>query len=351
MPAPIHVLQAVRRYGPVGGMERYVWEVTRELAARGHRVEVVCERCHAPLPAGIEVHQLGEILQRPRWLALLRFGWRVARWLRANPRPGAVIHSSERLDMHDVTTFHGPPFATVRDRAWWRRVSLRVAMQFRLERRELERARLIVPNSQFIRKQLAHYYPEYAGKLTEPIAPGVTPIAPRAWKVAPPAGGIVGFVGKEWERKGLPLAVEIVKRLRAERPDLELWVAGPEAAEVQDLFEGWQGGYKLLGWRSDAEHLRQMDVLLHPARAEPFGMVITEAMAAQARVVVSEVCGAAQEVKPGSGVVVALDATLDYWVAVVRAQLVADRAPPVYARGWRDVALEHEALYRRLQGR
>ncbi len=150
------ILHVVRRYGPVGGMERYVWELTCELQQLGHEVEVLCEICLAEKPPGITVHELGTIALRPRWLALLRFGWRVADWLRIHPHPGWVIHSNERLNLHHVTTFHGPPFATVRDKPWWKRVSLRVAMQLYLERRELEQAREIVPNSQVIREMLAH---------------------------------------------------------------------------------------------------------------------------------------------------------------------------------------------------
>ncbi len=339
------ILHVVRRYGPVGGMERYVWEVTRELAALGHEVVVVCERCHTEKPPGIAVHELGEIAPKPRWLSLLRFGARAAHWLQRNPHPGFVVHSNERLGFHDVTTFHGPPFATVRDKPWWKKVSLRVAMQFHLERRELSTARFIVPNSLLIREQLAHYYPEYAHKLTEPIVPGVEALPSREWKPAPSAGGIVGFVGKEWQRKGLPLAVAIVEQLRRERPQLELWVVGPRPQDVQHLFAAWQGGYRLLGWRNDAEHLRRIDVLLHPARAEPYGMVITEAMAARARVVVSDVCGAANEVTSDAGAVVALDAPLERWVDAVCRQLQRDVPPPTYAHGWRDVAQEYEALY------
>lgn len=340
------ILHVVRRYGPVGGMERYVWEITRELAALGHEVVVVCERCHAERPQGIVVHELGEIAPRPRWLSLLRFGKRVAHWLELNPHPGFVVHSNERLSAHDVTTFHGPPFATVRDKPWWKKISLRIAMQFYLERRELDAARFIVPNSIFIKEQLAHYYPEYAHKLTAPIVPGVAAMPPRAWRPAPADGGIVGFVGKEWQRKGLPLAVEIVAQLRRERPNLELWVVGPQPQEVQHLLAAWQGGYKLLGWRSDTAHLQQIDVLLHPARAEPYGMVITEAMAAQARVVVSDVCGAKTQVSAEAGAVVPLNAPLEQWVSAVRSQLKRDGAPPLYTYGWREVALEYEAIYR-----
>jgi UDP-glucose:(heptosyl)LPS alpha-1,3-glucosyltransferase len=342
------ILHVVRRYGPVGGMERYVWEITRELAKLGYEVVVICERCHAEKPQGIVVHELGEIAPKPRWLSLLRFGKRVARWLEQNPHPGFVVHSNERLARHDVTTFHGPPFATVRDKPWWKKVSLRIAMQFWLERRELATARFIVPNSIFIKQQLAHYYPEYATKLTDPIVPGVAAMPQRAWQAAPAAGGSVGFVGKEWQRKGLPLAVQIVAALRRERPELELWVVGPKVEEVQPLFAGWQGGYKLLGWRSDTAHLQQIDVLLHPARAEPYGMVITEAMAAGARVVISDVCGAKTEVQVQSGAVVALDAPLAQWVDALRAQLGQHTAPPPYGHGWREVAQEYEVLYRKV---
>jgi UDP-glucose:(heptosyl)LPS alpha-1,3-glucosyltransferase len=342
----LKILHVVRRYGPVGGMERYVWEVTRELAALGHEIVVVCERCHAEKPQNIAVHELGEIAAKPRWLSLLRFGWRVASWLEQNPHPGFVVHSNERLAAHDVTTFHGPPFATVRDKPWWKKISLRIAMQFYLERRELSTARFIVPNSIFIKKQLAHYYPEYAHKITAPIVPGVAAMPQREWKAAPADGGIIGFVGKEWQRKGLPLAAEIVAQLRRERPHLELRVAGPQAEEVRHLFAAWQGGYKLLGWRSDTAHLQQIDVLLHPARAEPYGMVITEAMAAGARVVVSDVCGAVSEIKAEAGTSLSLDAPQQQWVDAVRRQLQRNVAPPPYAHGWREVAQEYEAVYR-----
>ncbi|MBU0689955.1 MAG: glycosyltransferase family 4 protein [Gammaproteobacteria bacterium] len=348
MSQPLRILHVVRRYGPVGGMERYVWEVVRELATLGHHVEVLCERCHAEPPAGIVVYELGEIAKRPRWLSLLRFGARAENWLKKNPRPGFVIHSNERLGFHHITTFHGPPFATVRDKPWWKKLSLRIAMQFWLERRELATARHIVPNSIHIRKQLAHYYPEYAHKLAAPIVPGVAPIQVREWRPAPSDGGVVGFVGVEWQRKGLPFAAEIIKLLRRERPQIELWVVGPKPAEVSHLFEGWQGGYKLLGWRDDAEHLLQMDVLLHPARAEPFGMVISEAMAGGARVVVSDVCGAVSEIKSEAGAAMPLGAQAEVWAKAIDAQLCKTQSPPPYAHAWREVAQEYVNIYRQI---
>jgi UDP-glucose:(heptosyl)LPS alpha-1,3-glucosyltransferase len=340
------LIHVVRRYGPVGGMERYVWELTRQLQQLGYSVTVVCERCHVEKPDGMKVVELGEVALRPRWLASLRFGKRVAAWLATNPHADSVIHSHERLSSHHITTFHGPPFATIFEKPWWRLISLRVVMQLYLERRELSIAQYIVPNSQFIKQQLAHYYPEMAHKLTEPIVPGVVTGVLREPRSVPFDGGVIGFVGKEWQRKGLPLAVAAVKQLRGTRPNLQFYVIGPEVADVQYLFAGWQGGYKLMGW-SDQAHYAKFDVLLHPARAEPYGMVISEAMAARVPVVISDVCGAAAHVTPDAGAVLPLSASLETWVGAIDQQLSRSEPVPQFVRGWREVALEYEEIYQR----
>jgi len=344
----LQLLHIVRRYGPVGGMERYVWELTRELQLLGHHVTVVCERCHVEKPDGIEVYELGEVASRPRWLAQLRFSGRVTKWLSGNSDIDYLIHSHERTSVHQVTTFHGPPFATIFERPFWYWLSLRVWARLYLELRELNVARAIVPNSQIIKQQLAHYYPQQQTKLTEPIVPGVTPSVVREFRQVPPQGGIVGFVGKEWRRKGLPLAVKIVAQLRQTRPDLELWVVGPDAQEVQHLFSGWDGGYKLLGWCSDNAYLCEMDVLLHPAKAEPYGMVISEAMAARVPVVVSDACGAAAQVKAESGQVVPLSSLVEFWVSVVKTELARTLPPPQFVHDWRQVAEAYVETYQQV---
>ncbi|WP_051937768.1 glycosyltransferase family 4 protein [Ferriphaselus sp. R-1] len=342
----MEIIHIVRRYGPVGGSERYVWELTRELAALGHRVMVVCERCDVTHPAGIEVHALGTMVYRPRWLYYWRFSRRVDRWLAAHPHPGWLIHSHERVGVHHVSTFHGPPFASVRERPWWKKLSLRIWAQLYLERRELDRAQAIIPNSEVIRGLLARYYPEYAHKLTSPVVPGVAPGVLRPFRHPMADGGVIGFVGKEWQRKGLSLAVDIAAHLRRKRPQLEIWVVGPRPDEIEHLFAGWQGGFRLLGWRTDADHLRDFDVLLHPARAEPYGMVISEAMAACVPVVVSDACGAAAQVGAESGVVLPLGAELSQWVQAVERQLQRSDPVPAFRHGWSEVAQECVEIYR-----
>lgn len=345
----LQLLHVVRRYGPVGGMERYVWELTLQLHKLGHQVTVICERCHAEKPEGITVIELGEIVQRPRWLAAIRFDRRLVHWLVAHPQPdNSLIHSHERISSHDLTTFHSPPFATVFEKPWWKKVSLRVVMQLFLERRELCKARSIIPNSYLIKQQLAHYYPEFDYKLTEPIMPGVTAEALRKPHEIPLDGGVIGFVGKEWKRKGLLMAIAIVKQLQLARPNLQFVIVGPDAKDVQYLFADWQNGYVLKGWLDHADYT-EFDVLLHPAKAEPYGMAISEAMAAKVPVVISDVCGSAVHVTPSAGQVISLHAPLNEWKNAIERQLTRTEPVPQFERRWRKVAQEYEMRWRALE--
>ena len=346
MPNKLQLLHVVRRYGPVGGMERYVWELTLQLQQLGHHVTVICEHCHVEKPSGITVIELGEIAKRPRWVAAMRFDYRVVRWLMVNPQAaGTIIHSHERISSHHITTFHGPPFATVFEKPWWKRISLRIAMQLFLERRELSTARYIVPNSEFIKQQLKHYYPALVHKLTQPIAPGVTAGVLREPRNVAIDGGVIGFVGKEWQRKGLPFAVAVVKKIRLKRPNLKFIVVGSEVSEVQHLFSDWQGGYDLKGWSNQA-HYAEFDVLLHPAKAEPYGMVISEAMATKVPVVISDMCGAAAHVTNDAGAVLSLSESMDAWVDALEHQLSRTNSVPQFEYSWQKVAEQYEKIYR-----
>jgi UDP-glucose:(heptosyl)LPS alpha-1,3-glucosyltransferase len=123
-------------------------------------------------------------------------------------------------------------------------------------------------------------------------------------------------------------------------------VIGPKVDDVQHLFADWQGGYSLMGWSAQA-HYSDFDVLLHPAKAEPYGMVISEAMAARVPVVISNMCGAASDVAPDAGAVLPITATLETWVGTIEKQLSRRDSVPSFVRGWREVAQECEAIYQR----
>lgn len=346
---PMHLLQIVRRYGPVGGMERYVWELSRELANMGHQVTVLCEALHADSPPpGIDVIELGAVSENPRWLAHMRFSRRVSRWVSDHPDHQRIIHSHERTAVHHVTTFHGPPFATVRNKPWWKRLSLRIHANLWLEKRELcaPQVRAVIPNSAMIGHALADYYPCIGKRLTAPVAPGVGHIPPRPGNRSMDThGGTIGFIGKEWKRKGLDTAVAIAAAVRKKRPALQLVVAGPSPADVKHLFADWHGGYQLLGQTDSTPLYAGFDLLLHPARQEPYGMVIAEARAAAVPVLVSDACGIAPELDRTS--VISSDADIDTWASACIDHLGSACEPVI--RSWRDVAEEQLDCYRHIQ--
>ncbi|MBT0569347.1 glycosyltransferase family 4 protein [Curvibacter sp. CHRR-16] len=343
----MQITLVVRRFGPVGGMESYVFQLAQTLQQRGHAITVLCEQICSAVPVGITAHALGAQRPRPRWLALWRFGQRVERWLRDHPEPGRIVHSHERLGCHHVTTWHGSVFATVFDKPWWYRWSLRVWMHLYLEQRELRVARQVVPVSYVTAQQIADWYPSLLMRLTTPVLPAVQSPAQRPERLVPEDGGVIGFVGREWQRKGLQNAVTIVQALRQQRPRLQLCVVGVPAHEVATVLAPLEGCVQCIPWGEKVPY-EQFDVLLHPAQSEPFGMVVTEAMAAGVPVVVSNACGAAQEVKAASGTVLDLRQPVSEWASAVELQLLRTKPVPPYVRSWEQVALEYETLYQQM---
>jgi len=343
------ITQICRRFGPVGGMERYVWELCRELANAGHQVHVLCETnlCKEALPE-LTIHELGIVRPKPRWLAHIRFSRRVHAWLEQHRTDEMIIHSHERCRDHHITTFHGPPFAQIREAPIWKRFSLRVNMSLWLEKRELcsPKVQIIVPNSIHIRQQLAAYYPAITRQLMPPVAPGVSAGGKRPMRHIATDAGVIGFVGKEWKRKGLKKAIQIVNTLAETRENISFVVAGPLEKNIHSLFESSSFKVTLLGEVNTKELYPQMDVLLHPAINEPYGMVVTEALSAGVPVVISDVCGAASEVTPQRGRVLSLNENDSAWAQAIESCLNEDLYQHIhYQRSWYDVALAYNKVY------
>lgn len=111
------------------------------------------------------------------------------------------------------------------------------------------------------------------------------------------------FAGTLEERKGVDLAIRALAALEpADRRRLWFRVAGtgPELVPLQRLSRdlGVAGMVEWLGWLEPSEMSEQLsrtDILLHPARRDPFPLVVLEAMAAGRVVVASDASGSALE--------------------------------------------------------
>ena len=345
----LNVIQVVRIFGVNGGMERYVWELSYALADLGVQVHILCEQSdHNTVHKNIKIHYLNQVSAKPRWLAMLRFSSNVSSWIENNVNSNWIIHSHERTAVHHISTFHGPPFAHVYNKPWWKRASIRVAVWLYLERRELcaSQVKAILPNSDLILNDLKKMYPCVKKVLLPPAYPGIA--KPSHVKRNKKDKKVILFIGKEWKRKGLERAEKIVKKLRQDDISIEFWVIGPNSEEIKYLFKDWNSGFKLLGWQDASKFMPLASLLLHPATSEPYGMAIAEATNYGVPVVISSQCGIASQVSSHSGSVVDIEASADEWVDSCLAEL--NRKSPVLSIGksWQELAQQHIEIYRQL---
>jgi len=334
----------VRQYGRTGGMERYVWELTHALARQGQQVRIVCEKLHEPVTEAIEVIELGVIKPKPRWLSMLRFSARISEFFKAQNTEGWVIHSHERTAVHHVTTFHGPPILSRKKRAL-DFLSPRLQTWEYLERRELcsESVISVLPNSIPVAEQLSQYYPIASEKIGAPAYPGVDPLFSKLPRQSD--GKTIGFIGKEWQRKGLDFASLVIAQLRKQNPEIRFLVAGPAADEVRHLFADWPtASYELLGWCRAEEVLPKIDLLIHPARVEPFGMVMAEANAAGIPIVISDHCGIKTLITEDQGAVLPLYDE-QRWCEAIQHYFNSDQQTEPLGLSWDNLAAQHKGFY------
>jgi UDP-glucose:(heptosyl)LPS alpha-1,3-glucosyltransferase len=245
------------------------------------------------------------------------------------------------------------PFASIKDKGWWKRISIRAWSYLRMEAQELGieaktgslKNLKIIPVSSVIATAIQKYYPQAQSNIQTPITPGVIQNPKRLNKSVPHDGGTIGFIGKEWARKGFEQFIKIALQLHSTRPNLKLLVLGPEKNQVMHLCANYPGQISFLGWQASANYYQELDLLIHPASSEAYGMVITEAMASHVPVLVSSACGAASDVSNQHGSVLDLKDSVDSWVNQANDWLDRASDVPGYERPWSQVADEYLAQY------
>ena len=155
-------------------------------------------------------------------------------------------------------------------------------------------------------------------------------------------GPVVLFVGRLVEGKRPQLAVEAVKRLREERPDVKLYICGegPLRAELDEIAED---GVEFLGhvsYDEMPEVYRRADVLVLPSRAEGLPRTVLEAMASRTPVITSDLPNI-REVVTRSGLTIE-ETDPDAWRDAIQ-QLLSERtsADDLGASGYELVTENH----------
>ncbi len=167
------------------------------------------------------------------------------------------------------------------------------------EAAEHELAQVIVVASNFTKRSLlAHGVPE-AKVVINPYGVDLDAFAPRPSGEATRRPFRFLFLGALTARKGVPLLLEVWRRLASRQA--ELWLVGPASPPVRRLIPDLPG-LRILGKRPHRDLpgiIRNCDVLVFPSYFEGFGLVVLEAMACGVPVIASDATAGPELIEDG----------------------------------------------------
>ena len=304
-------------FTPLGGMDVANLALARHLACRGEELHVVAHRVWADLTdlPGVNIHRVWRPFGRHLLGAplLARKGWQGWRALRARGVRGVANGGNCALaDANWVHYLHAafapPPAESSTHRAKQAFTHHRVVVA---ERRALQRARVVICNSERTRQQVveSHGLDEtrvhvvYYGTEPDRLAPvsrqeRQSARAALGWPIDKPLIGFVGALGDR--RKAFDTLYAAWLTLCGDpRWDADLVVAGSGAElpmwRSRAAAAGMGDRIRFLGFRSDVpEILSALDGLVHPARYEAYGLAVHEAVCRGIPSIVSASAGIAE---------------------------------------------------------
>jgi phosphatidylinositol alpha-mannosyltransferase len=344
-----------------GGVQSHVVELAAALRAAGHRVSVLAPAAEAtPLPEFVTAAGRSVRVPYNGSVARVAFGpvsyARARRWLAEHEFDVLHLHEPTTMSLSALTLFaaEGPIVVTFHTstersralnafggfaRVLMEKVTARIAVSPPARRVQVEHLggdAVEIPNGV-----------DVARFVHGPLLPGY------------PRTPTVGFLGRFGEpRKGMSVLLDALRVLAPARPALRLLVLGRgDAAALQRTAGPVADRLDVLGpvdEETKAAALRSVDVFCAPnLGGESFGMVLTEAMAAGAPVLASDL-GAFRAVLDGAGALFPTgdaDALAGELAALLdqperRAALAAAGRARALAYDWPVVAAAVERVYR-----
>ena len=386
-----------------GGQGVYVRHLSRELAARGHRVEVFSGQPYPDLDEGpvlcevpsLDLYRDDDPFRTPRlgefrdWADALEvammwggafpepltFSLRALRALRARPGEFDIVHDNQglgygmlglrRLGLPLATSIHHPITVDRRldlaGRSWLERFGKRrwygfVRMQGRVARRI---GPLITVSSSSKNDICRDFRIDQANVHIVPLGVDTRLFHPRAGEPRVP-GRIVTVTSADSPLKGLSTLLRAVAKLATEREAHVVVVGTPSAATRQQVTQLALGSrVRFAGGLPDAEYARLLasaEVAVIPSMYEGFSLPAVEHMASGTPLIASR-AGALPEVA-GDAAVLVTPGDAEELAAALRTLLdEPDSRAALGARGlarvrerfaWPAVAAATEVLYRKV---
>jgi glycosyltransferase involved in cell wall biosynthesis len=221
------------------------------------------------------------------------------------------IQPAKRVFLADWTKAEKVSFARKMTRQLYLTVTTRAEANMYRDRTG-RKPPLFLPVSRGVQRDLLTYY--NIGKAPVRIIPNaadtarfkpITLAERKHWRNLnriPESDVVAVFVGGEWRRKGLDLAIQAVGRLG--RQNLRLLILGKDAEQAR--FEqlateaGIHDRVNFLGFRNDvADAMASSDIFLFPSWYEAFSLATIEAAACGLPILASKINGAEDFVEPG----------------------------------------------------
>lgn len=281
-----------------GGVRSHVADLAVALGDHGHEVSVLAPVDEpADLPAYVVDGGRPISVRYNGSVARLSIGVRATRRVRNWVREGDfdIVHVHEpmapSLSMLALWASRGPLVATWHSSHDRSRV---LAAGYYLAQTVMEKVRGRIAVSEDARRTLVAHVGGDAVLIPNGVRVAAFAGLDRLPDVDPDRPSAL-FLGRMDEsRKGLAVLWEALPAVLEAVPDLQLLVAGPGDVEEQleDIPAGAEANVRFLGYISDedkARALRSVDVYVAPhTGGESFGIVLVEAMAAQASVLASD---------------------------------------------------------------
>jgi len=283
-----------------GGAEVYTVGLVRTLAARGHRVTLICHEADVDLGPGVEVRIVPRpaydqlpVLWRLRPLLLMRSAVRELRRLRLDP-PDVVIGSAQQLTWAHGRVFPSTPLiymghATIAPlfvdaspvgSGLQRRIA--VGLSRALERRAINRAVRTLRFSRTACEAMEAYYgaaiqPRFEVVPAPVDLPGASASAAPGTHTPPR----LLYLGRLAETKNVHLLIDALGELSGLPWHLDIVGAGEERPRIEQLIarHGLNDRITLHGQQDDVPRFyREADLFVFPSRMENFSLALLEAM-------------------------------------------------------------------------
>ena len=300
---PVEVTIVANDVGPIGGMERQLTQLISGLLERGHQVTVISWTCELPEHAALRWIRV----PRPSRPFMVAYPWFVLVasllvWLRGR----GLVHSTGAVILGRASVcsvhycHHAVDGSSTFSRASRSNIAYRVNAHLarhlsRLGERWCYRPRRVgklVGVSEGVARELRREFSAMESRIVVvPNGVDTASFSPSPHRDADGEGLNLVFVGSEWERKGLHIAIEAL----AGNPVASLTVVGDgdvEAYGKRARELGVESQVHFVGATADVSRwYRRADALLLPTAYETFSLVAYEAAASGLPLLVTKVNG------------------------------------------------------------